>query len=199
MIERGSPFPLNGGSWRQRSRAPAASRRARPGRHRAQPALRCRSPPQNDTVSTTAPGADETVSPAFDTTSAPPPTVEPVASIAPLAPGRSVTAGGAPGTRSTPSVPSPTTGIEPRPFAVSGVIIRTLVTTVITPPKRQINARYRNTVTIQAPTGLAIGFSSAFVFPSSESVWYFLPVKIGRTKHIKNWINNAHEARYMPS
>merc|ERR1719456_1815789 len=96
---------------------------------------------QNDTESATAPGAEDTVSPALDTTSAPPPTVEPVASIAPLAPGRSETDGGAPGTRSTPSVPSPTTGIEPRPFAVSGVINKTLVTTVITPPKRQINAR----------------------------------------------------------
>merc|ERR1719375_974614 len=132
--------------------------------------LRCLSSPQKDTDSATAPGADETVSPAFDTTSAPPPTVEPVASIAPFAPGTSATDGGAPGTKSTPRVPSPTTGIEPRPFAVSGVIIRTLVITVITPPKRQINARYRSTVTIQAPTGFAIGFSSAFVFPSSESV-----------------------------
>merc|ERR1719504_295533 len=142
--------------------------------------------PQNDTESTTAPGAEATDSPAFDTTSAPPPTVEPVASIAPLAPGRSVTAGGAPGTRSTPSVPSPTTGIAPRPFAVSGVIIRTLATTVITPPNKQINARYRNTVTIQAPTGFSIGLGSAFFAPSSESVWYFFPVKIGSTKHIKN-------------
>merc|ERR1719183_2352299 len=186
MIERGGPFPRNGGSWRQRSRAPAARRRARSGRHRAQPAMRCPSPPQNDTVSATAPGADETVSPALDTTSAPPPTVEPVASIAPLAPGTSPTDGGAPGTKSTPSVPSPTTGIEPRPFAVSGVIIKTLATTVITPPKRQINARYRNTVTIQAPTGFSIGLGSAFFAPSSESVWYFFPVKIGSTKHIKN-------------
>merc|ERR1719487_2044798 len=146
--------------------------------------------PQKDTafvvVSATAPGADATVSPAPETTSAPLPTVEPVASIAPLAPGMSAADGGAPGTRSTPSVPSPTTGIEPRPFAVSGVIIRTLVTTVITPPKRQINARYRNTVTIQAPTGFSIGLGSAFFAPSSESVWYFFPVKIGSTKHIKN-------------
>merc|ERR1719197_1035789 len=152
-----------------------------------------------DVVSTTAPGADETVLPASDTTSAPLPTVEPVASIAPLAPGMSVTAGGAPGTRSTPRVPSPTTGMDPRPFAVSGVIINTLVTTVITPAKRQINAKYRNTVTIHAPTGFSIGFGSAFFEPSRESVLYFLPVKTGRIKHIKNWIRSAQDARYMPS
>merc|ERR1719487_2108146 len=130
--------------------------------------------PQNETaldvVSTTAFGPDATVSPAPETTSAPLPTVEPVASIAPFAPGISVTAGGAPGTRSTPSVPSPTTGIEPRPFAVSGVIINTLVTTVITPAKRQTNAKYRSTVTIHAPTGLEIGCGSAFLDPSRESV-----------------------------
>merc|ERR1719390_516121 len=152
-----------------------------------------------DVVSTTAPGADETVLPASDTTSAPLPTVEPVASIAPLAPGMSVTAGGAPGTRSTPRVPSPTTGIDPRPFAVSGVIISTLATTVITPAKRQISARYRSTVTIQAPTGFERGAASAFVFPSRESVWYFLPVKIGRIRHIRNCIKRAQDARYMPS
>merc|ERR1719310_880423 len=97
------------------------------------------------------------------------------------------------------SVPSPTTGMDPRPFAVSGVIINTLVITVITPAKRQINAKYRNTVTIHAPTGFSIGFGSAFFEPSRESVLYFLPVKIGRIKHIKNWIRSAQDARYMPS
>merc|ERR1719247_2792686 len=159
--------------------------------------------PQNETAfdapSATAPGAEATDSPAPDTTSAPLPTVEPVVSIAPLAPGMSVTAGGAPGTRSTPRVPSPTTGIDPRPLAVSGVIINTLVTTVITPAKRAIKAKYRKIVTIHAPTGLSIGFGSAFFDPSRESVVYFLPVKTGSNKHIKNWMRSAHDARYMPS
>ena len=39
--------------------------------------------------------------------------------------------------------------------------------------------------------------SSGFVAPSRVSGVYFLPVKTGISKHIMNWINTDHEAKYL--
>ena len=42
-------------------------------------------------------------------------------------------------------------------------------------------------------------FSSSFGFvsPSKLSGVYFWPVKTGISKHIMNWINTDHEAKYL--
>merc|ERR1719183_2748020 len=59
------------------------------------------------------------------------------------------TPGGGPASWSptTGTVPSVTSGIEPRPFAVSGVMVNTETITVIAPPQRARSANQRITCT----------------------------------------------------
>merc|ERR1719473_2596352 len=89
----------------------------------------------------------------------PPPTVEPTASMPAPTPGTASAPGGAP-------VISPTSGIDPRPFAVSGVMRKTLTITDTTPANSAMRARYRMIVTTHAAIGFETGSSVALEDPS---------------------------------
>merc|ERR1719353_244573 len=99
----------------------------------------------------TAPAGSVAVSPAVFITS---PAVPAGAITSPAAPPGSIPGmfwapGGGPANWSptTGTVPSVTSGIAPRPFAVSGVMVNTETITVIAPPQRASTANQRTTWT----------------------------------------------------
>merc|ERR1719281_872248 len=102
---------------------------------------------------------------------------------------------------SLPNGVSRTSGTDPRPFAVSGVMVYAPTITEIVPTYSKMKPIHRMTWTTMSailPDGLH------FTLPSSSSSgWWALPsmmyVQIGIRRTIRNWRRMDQVAMYMPS